>query len=543
MSQQWISIANVDQIATMLRIRFIFLYDRTMVYKIKTYTNIGLQGYEIIVEADSNKSLPTIEIIGLPDTAIKESKERMRGTFRHCGISIPSQKIVLNLAPSDIRKEGTRFDVPMAVALLMLTCDGQIHDADLVRNSLFFWELGLDGEIKKIDGLLPSVLCAIKDGYKTVFVPADNSYELEYIAGLEIYAVSHFGEIRDHLLGHQLLTPITRQTSIEDLYAPSGQIEHDFAYIKGQLVAKRALCVAAAGLHNVLMVWSPGSGKTMLARALRSIIPPLGFDEVLEVSQIYSLVGKLTKETPLIVERPFRQVHHTASKVSIIGGGRNLTPGEVSLAHKGILFFDELPEFPRETLEVLRQPIEDQMIAISRVSGTVQYPANFMFVATMNPSPCGYYNDPEVPCKCSYHEIKRYQNKVSWPLLDRIDMILEIPRENLDKLLDSDLGESSATLRDKVLRARNRQKIRFEGTGLVANAHMKNKHIEEYIILDEPSKQFIKQVAGTMKLSPRVIHRTLKLARTIADLDDQDQVLTKHIAEALQYRNKTMFLE
>ena len=514
-----------------------------MIHKIKTYTNIGLQGYEIIIEADSNRSLPTIDIIWLPDAAIKESKERIRGTFRHCNVDIPAQKIVLNLAPSDIRKEGTRFDLPMAVALLMLCKDGRSQDDDLVRRWLFFWELWLDGMVKRIDGLLPSVLTAIRDGYTEFFIPADNIYEVEYISGITIYPVSHFNEIVGHFFGWKKIKPYQVTSSVEELYNVTHDISADFAHIKWQILAKRALCVAAAGLHNVLMVWSPWSGKTMLARALQSILPPLWFDEILEVSQIYSLVGKLSKHIPLITQRPFRQVHHTASKISIIWGWKNLTPGEVSLAHKGILFFDELPEFPRETLEVLRQPLEDKTIAISRVTGTVQYPANFMFVATMNPSPCGYYNDPEIPCKCSYNEIKRYQGKISWPLLDRIDMILEIPREKIENILDIWPGESSEILRERVMKARRRQQTRFAGTSLVVNAHMSSKHIDEYIILDTASKDFIKQASSSLNLSPRVIHRTLKLARTIADMEDVDNVSIKHIAEALQYRNKNMFID
>lgn len=513
------------------------------IQKIKTFTNIGLQGYEIVIEADANRSLPTIDIIWLPDAAIKEAKERIRGTFRHVGVQMPAHKIILNLAPSDIRKEGTRFDVPMAVALLMLCRDGETTYPDQVRNALFFWELWLDGVVKRIDGLLPSVLNAVRQGYKTFFIPAENIYEVEYIADIAVYPVSHFGQLVDHLAGRQDITPLDTGKNIDELYKVTHHIEADFAHIKGHLLAKRALWVAAAGLHNLLMIGSPGSGKTMLAKALHSILPPLWFEEILEVSQIYSLVWKLDKHQPLITQRPFRQVHHTASKISIVWWGRTLTPGEVSLAHKGILFFDELPEFPRETLEVLRQPIEDKTIAISRVSGTIQYPANFMFVATMNPSPCGYYNDPEVPCKCSYNEIKRYQAKVSGPLLDRIDMILEIPREKIDKILDVWPGQSSAEIKERVMQARYRQQERFAGTGLVANAHMSSKHIDQFIVLDSATKDFITQAVASLNLSPRVVHRTLKLARTIADLDASDTVAVKHIAEALQYRNKTMFVE
>ncbi|MDR2415830.1 MAG: YifB family Mg chelatase-like AAA ATPase [Candidatus Peribacteria bacterium] len=319
--------------------------------------------------------------------------------------------------------------------------------------------------------------------------------------------------------------------------------ENDFAHIKGQVLAKRALAIAAAGFHNALMVGAPGSGKTMLSKAMQSILPPLNFSEILEVSQIYSVVGKLNKELPLITHRPFRQVHHTASRFSIIGGGTNLTPGEVSLAHKGILFFDELTEFPRETLEVLRQPLEDRHVHISRVSGTVVYPANFMFIASMNPCKCGYYKDNIKPCHCSASDIKRYQSRISGPLLDRIDIILEIPREQIDTILNLQQGENSDSLRKKVIAARKIQQERFKGLPLHANAQMTAKELQEIIPLDSTCKDFLSQAANALNLSGRVVHRTIKLARTIADMYHTEHILVQHLAEAIQYRSRTMFID
>ena len=512
-----------------------------MIQKVKTYANVGLEWHEIIIEADSSKSLPTIEIVWLPDAAIKESKERLRGTFRNIGIFLPNKKIVLNLSPSDIKKVGTSFDLPMAVAILFLIFEDRIP---LPKTEfLYFWELGLDGSVKRVNGLLPSVISAMHDGYKHFFVPEENVYELEYVPGIHIYPIGKFDQIVEYFLEGKAFYSIDQAKDIETLYQQSDVYDVDFAHIKGHLIAKRALAIAAAWGHNVLMVGAPGSGKTLLSKALPSILPPLGFEEILEVSQVYSLVGKLSKDTPLITRRPFRQVHHTASKISIVGGGSRLTPGEVSLAHKWILFFDELTEFPREVLEVLRQPLEDRSVVISRVSGTIQYPANFMFVGAMNPCICGYYKDPEKHCTCSLLDIKRYQSKISWPLLDRIDMILEIPRENIDKILNNIAEENSASIRDKVVSAWKIQQQRFIWLSIMSNAQITSKHIDELIPLDQGCKDFLAEASRKLTLSTRVVHRTIKLARTIADIQWQESVTINHLAEAMQYRSKTMFVE
>jgi len=514
-----------------------------MVRTTKTFTNIWLQGYEILVEADSNKSLPNIDIIWLPDAAIKESKERLRSTFRNSGIDLPHRKFILNLAPSDIKKVGTSFDLSMAVAMFILIKDWKIAHINDIDQYLFFWELWLDWKIKRVNWLLPSVISAIKKWYKNFFIPNDNLYELEYISGINIYPFENFIDIVNFLCWESDMTPICNAKDIQTLNNSIINTEQDFENIKWQIIAKRALWIAASWLHNILMVWAPWSGKTMLSKALQSILPPLSFSEILEVSQIYSVIWKLNKETPMIVQRPFRQVHHTASKISIVWWWSNLTPWEISLAHKWILFFDELTEFPRETLEVLRQPLEDKIVNISRVSWTVSYPANFMFVASMNPCKCWYYKDPEKACTCGIHEIKKYQSKISWPLMDRIDMILEIPREKIDNLLENTKWESSESIRKKVINARNIQKQRFKWTNIASNADMSSKDIDKYITLTPDTKEFLSLAADRLTLSPRLVHRIIKLWMTIADMEWDDQLQVKYLAEAMQYRSKTMFVE
>ena len=514
-----------------------------MTTHIKTFTTIGLLGYEILVEADSNRALPNIEIIGLPDASIKEAKERIRGCFRNVGIELPKRKFVLNLSPSHLKTVWTSFDLPMAVALLGLIYDGKLNHYERMSEFLFFWELGLDGRIKRVNGLLPSVISAKQQGYQTFFVPRENLYELEYISDITIIPLSHFSELLDFFLKGEKLAYARNTKALGELKDENTDDSYDFKYIKGHLFAKRALSIATAGLHNVLMVWAPGSGKTMLSKALTTILPPLSSDEILEVSQIYSVVWKLSKDQPLIVKRPFRQVHHTASKVAIIWWGSNLTPGEVSLAHKWVLFFDELTEFPREVLEVLRQPLEDRVINISRAHGSVQYPANLMFVASMNPCKCWYYKDPERQCTCGLWEVKRYQSKISGPLLDRIDMILEIPRENISTLLEKTQNQSSADLLKDIQTARAFQQQRFKGTAIQNNASMQAKDIEQFIKLDSASKDFLAQATEKFTLSGRVVHRLLKLARTIADMQAREHLTLSDVMEALHYRSRTMFVE
>jgi magnesium chelatase family protein len=504
-----------------------------MLAKVYSCAVVGLEGVPVEVEVDISQGLPSFQIVGLPDASVQEAKERVRAAVRNSGANFPLKRLTVNLAPADIPKAGPSYDLPIAVGLLLAS--EQIHA--VTDRALFVGELGLDGTLRHTDGVLPMVSIAQRHGIETFYVPFEDAPEASLVEGATIIPVRTLTDLAAHLAGERPLAPYLSEPqagAAEVLYPV------DFQDVRGQEHVKRALEVAAAGGHNVLMSGSPGSGKTLMARAVPSILPPMSLSESLEVTKIYSVSGMLAGDTPLVRLRPFCAPHHTISQAGLVGGGSRIRPGEITRAHRGVLFLDELPEFGMQTLEVLRQPLEDRVVTISRAAGSITFPASFILIAAMNPCPCGYYGDTERQCTCSPSVVARYQKRISGPLLDRIDIYAEVPRVHYEKLSSERQGEPSVAVRERVTAARVRQSERFvqraPGTRLLTNADMGPAEVRQFCQLDGAGQRLMQAAMRQLHLSARAYHRVLKLARTIADLAGAADIGPAHLAEAIQYR-------
>ena len=506
-----------------------------MLAKVNSAAVVGLDAQIVDVEVDIAAGLPAMTIVGLPDAAVQEARERVRAAIRNSGCTFPMKRITVNLAPADLKKEGPAYDLPIAVGILI---SSEQLSAD-VSQMLFLGELSLDGSVRHTHGILPMVALAKEKGLPTVFVPTADAKEASLVEGLKTVAVNSLAELKSHLSGEALIADYHPESSLEAV-PEMGRLAIDLAYIKGQEHVKRALEVAAAGGHNLVMSGPPGSGKTLLARSLPSILPKMTMDEALEVTKVYSVSGLLPSDTPLLTQRPFRSPHYTISHAGLVGGGRFPRPGEISLSHRGVLFLDEFPEFGHAVLEVLRQPLEDKVVTISRAQGSVTFPANFMMVGAMNPCPCGYYGDPVKECTCTSSMISRYQKRVSGPLLDRIDIFVQVPRIEYEKLTEERMGESSEEARSRVERARSIQQQRFQGTKLTCNAEMTPVEVRDFCQVEAEAQSLLRAAMKQLTLSARAFHRILKLARTIADLAGATTINASHLAEALQYRPRSL---
>ena len=503
-----------------------------MVCKCITATTVGIDARIVEAEIDVINSLPNISIVGLPDNAVSEAKERIRSAIKNSGFTFPRGRVVINLAPADIKKEGTYFDLPMAVGILL---EEGLIETENIKNCAFIGELSLDGSLRGVNGILPLVSELESKNIETIFVPQENAKEAALTGGGNIIGINHLRDIVSHFTDSPI--PPTKVNVQEYLDSQEDDYIYDFKDVKGQEKAKKALEIATAGGHNLLMTGSPGSGKTLMAKCIPSILPPLELSEAFELTKIYSIAGLLSPDKPLMNKRPFRTVHHTASANGIIGGGINPKPGEITLAHRGVLFLDEMVEFPRNVLETLRQPLEDGEIVISRTKMSIKYPAKFMLVGAMNPCPCGFLGDKEKQCTCSDTQIQRYQSRLSGPLLDRIDLVINVPRLTTEELVQKQESEPSTKIRERIIRARKIQAQRYQNDGILTNSELTTKLIKKYCVLSDKCAEILKFATQKYGLSGRKYNRILKLARTIADLDCSENITELHISQALQYKS------